>query len=126
MAIDVLTPYIPNIGGPPSVSGGGTNKFSIYEALGTAPRALTSDPYIQFESAAFYGFKSVGADGIPVDNTGDVYIGGLDASGNPIFPNIIPPGGQVVINAPGEESLHLNSVWVKAEDADDGVAVEIS
>lgn len=126
MAIKVLTAYIPNISGPPSVSGGGKDKFSIFEALGTATRALTSDTSVQFESAAFYGYKSVDGDGIPVDNTADVLIGGLDASGNPLLLNTITPGGQVVINAPGEESLHLSEVWVKAADATDGVAVEIS
>lgn len=126
MAVDVLTAYAPDIHAPPSVSGNGGERFFVFGALGTAPRRLTGDTSLQFVSAAFYGYRSVDANGTPTANVADVLIGGVDSNGNEILPNTVTTGGQVIINAPIGKSFHLNDVWVKATNGSDGLVVELA
>lgn len=126
MAIDVISAYIPDIHAPPSVSGGSEDQFMIFQALGTAPRQVTSDDSIQFTVAAFYGYSTVDSDGVPTDNADDVHIGGLAIDGNEILPNTVSPGGEVIIQAPVGKSFHLSDVWIKADNGADGLIVELA
>lgn len=126
MAIDVLIAYTPDIHAPPSVSGGAEDRFMTFFNLGTASRRLTGDDQIQFVSLAIFGYQSIDASGVGTDNTGNVYIGGLDYNGGKILPSVVTPGGEIVINAPVGKSFHLTDLWVKADTGTDGLVIELS